>query len=89
MTDIMINGSTLANDLKLPPQAKHVLRYLEKGKTLTNLEALMLFGFTGSSLAGAIKDLRDAGHDVFKTMLKDLNGRKYAEYQLNSRLRLV
>jgi len=57
MTDVMTLGnSTLANDLTLTPQAKTVLRHLEKGKTLTPLEALGVYGIY--RLAARIMEIR-------------------------------
>lgn len=90
MTDVMIlERSTLANDLRLPPQAKQILRYLEKGKSITPLEAQMIFQMIGSSLAGAIRDIRNAGHSVQTKMHRDQNGHKYAEYTLDQKLTFV
>jgi hypothetical protein len=87
MTDIMTLGnSTLANDLKLPPQAKTVLRHLEKGKTISPLEALMVYGIY--RLSDCIFKIRNAGHDVHTHDRVDERGRKYGEYQLNTKLRL-
>ena len=86
MTDLMIHGSTLANDLKLPPQAKTILRHLEKGKTISPLEALMVYGIY--RLSDCIFKIRNAGHDVITHDRVDERGRKYGDYQLNQRLTL-
>jgi hypothetical protein len=86
MSDIMIHGSTLANDLRLTPQAKTVLRHLEKGKTISPLEALMVYSI--GRLAARIMELRDAGHDICTYSRKDERGHKYGEYALNQRLSL-
>jgi hypothetical protein len=87
MTDIMTLGnSTLANDLKLPPQAKTVLRHLEKGKTISPLQAWMVYGIY--RLSDCIFKIRNAGHDVTTHECMDERGRKYADYQLNTRLTL-
>ena len=81
-----IKGSTLANDLKLPPQAKVILRHLEKGKSITPMESLIVYGIY--RLSDCIYKIRNAGHDVLTHDRKDERGKKYGEYQLNSRLTL-
>jgi hypothetical protein len=87
MTDIMTLGnSTLANDLKLSPQCRTILRHLEKGKTISPLESLMVYGIY--RLAARIMEIRDAGHDVITHNRKDERGKKYGEYQLRTRLSL-
>jgi hypothetical protein len=89
MTDTMdIGRSTLPNDLTLPPRARAILRHLEKGKTISPLEALMVYQIIGSGLAHAIHLIRNAGHDVITHHRRDERGRKYGEYQLNTRLTL-
>ena len=88
MTDIMTLGnSTLANDLSLPPQARIVLRHLEKGKTITPMEAIVVYNIW--RLAARICELRDAGHDVITEVRKDERGKKYGEYRLNHQLSLI
>lgn len=86
MTDIMIHGSTLANDLKLPPQAKTILRHLERGKTITPMESLIVYGIY--RLSDCIYKIRNAGHDVLTVDRQDERGKKYGEYKLNARLSL-
>lgn len=86
MTDLMIHGSTLANDLKLPPQAKVILRHLEKGKTITPMESLIVYGIY--RLSDCIFKLRNAGHDVLTLDRTDERGKKYGEYMLNQKLSL-
>lgn len=86
MTDLMIHGSTLANDLKLTPQAKTILRYLEKGKSISLMESLMVFQI--SRLSDVIFKLRNAGHDILTEMRLADSGKEYARYSLNQKLRL-
>lgn len=87
MTDVLdIGKSTLANDLTLSPQAKTVLRHLEKGKTITPLECLMVYRI--SRLSDCIMKIRDAGHDVKTVMCADERGAKYGKYSLSTRLTL-
>jgi hypothetical protein len=85
MTDTLTLGnSTLANDLKLPPQAKTILRHLEKGKSITPMESLIVYGIY--RLSDCIFKLRNAGHDILTADRVDERGKKYGEYRLNSRL---
>lgn len=86
MTIMEIGGSTLANDLLLPPQAKTILRHLEKGKTITPLESLMVYSI--ARLSDCILKIRDAGHDVLMEMCKDERGHKYGKYSLATKLKL-
>jgi len=84
---MVLANSTLANDLKLPPQAKTILRHLEKGKSITPMESLIVYGIY--RLSDCIFKLRNAGHDILTLDRADERGKKYGEYQLNSRLTLV
>lgn len=81
-----LKETTLSNDLLLPPQAKTILRHLEKGKTITPLESLMVYSI--SRLSDCILKIRDAGHDVSMVMCKDERGHGYGKYQLASKLKL-
>jgi len=87
MTDIMtIGNSTLANDLKLPPQAKTILRHLEQGKTISLMESIFVYNIT--RLSDCIFKIRNAGHDVICEMREDARGHEYGRYRLNQRLQL-
>jgi Helix-turn-helix domain len=79
-------NSTLANDLRLPPQAKTILRHLEKGKSITPMESLIVYGIY--RLSDCILKIRRAGHDVLTYDRQDERGKKYGEYSLRSRLQL-
>jgi hypothetical protein len=88
MTDTMTLGnSTLANDLKLPPQCKTILRHLEKGKSISLMESLLVYQI--SRLSDVIFKLRNAGHDVLTDMRVAESGKEYARYSLNQKLRLI
>lgn len=87
MSDVLdIGRSTLANDLTLPPQARTILRHLEKGKSITPMESLIVYGIY--RLSDCIFKIRNAGHDVITHERRDERGKKYGEYQLNTRLTL-
>lgn len=86
MNAITMTETTLAHDLKLPAQAKTILRHLEKGKTITPLESLMVYGI--SSLAYCIYRIREAGHDVEMVLCKDERQHGYGKYSLKTKLSL-
>lgn len=58
----------------------HLKSHLASGKTITQLEALGLYGMF--RLAARIKELRDRGWDINTEMREDPNGSKYAVYTL-------
>jgi hypothetical protein len=60
-------------------QQNVILAYLQKGNTLTPIDALTMFGCF--RLAARIQDLRDSGHDI-KTRIVKAEGKRYAEYFL-------
>jgi hypothetical protein len=81
-----LGKSTLANDLKLPPQAKVILNHLEKGKSITPIESMIVYGIY--RLSDCILKIRRAGHDVHTQMVQDERGKEYGRYTLSTRLRL-
>lgn len=80
MTVMEVARPNLASDLKLTPQAKTVLRHLERGKGITPAEALVVY--TISRLASCIHEIRKAGYNVMREMRNDEQGHKYAKYNL-------
>lgn len=87
MTDVMDLGrSTLANDLRLPPQAKTILRHLETGKSISLMESIFVYNIT--RLSDCIMKIRRAGHDVHTDMRVDARGHEYGRYSLRNRLTL-
>lgn len=58
----------------------HLKDHLISGKSITQLEALGLYGMF--RLAARIKELRDAGWDISTDMREDPNGHPYAAYTL-------
>jgi len=60
-------------------QKYQVLNYLQKGKTITSLQALDKFGCM--RLASRINELRYEGHDI-NTILKSDGEKRWAEYKL-------
>ena len=69
-------------ELRLKPQARRVLRHLEKD-SISPLEALMVHGIY--RLAASIHEIRKEGFKVFTTMHKDASGKKYARYHYAGR----
>lgn len=58
-------------------QNNQILEYMEKGNSITAMEALDLFGCF--RLSARIKDLKDQGKKIDKVMLAN-NGKRYAKY---------
>jgi hypothetical protein len=69
-------------ELRLKPQAKRVLRHMERKKSITALEALGVYGIF--RLAAVIYDIKQAGFNVISTLHHDTNGKRYARYSLGS-----
>lgn len=61
-------------------QEQKVLKYLETGRTLTPLEALYTIGTF--SLPYHIFNLRKKGFNIRTTLRQDVNGKRYAKYQM-------
>lgn len=81
MNDTMTLGTTsLASDLKLPPQARKILAHLEKGKTITPMESMIVYSIY--RLSDCIFKIRNAGHDVVTEDRMDAQGHRYARYRL-------
>lgn len=81
MTDTMTLGVTsLASDLKLPPQARKILAHLEAGKAITPSKALTIYSIY--RLSDCIFKIRNAGHAVETENRVDEQGHKYAKYYL-------
>ena len=74
---------TIASALKLTPQARTVLAYMQKraDRTITPMKALTVLGI--SRLASCIHEIRHrAGYDVHNIVKKDEVGHKYSHYTL-------
>jgi hypothetical protein len=67
-------------ELQLTPQARRVLRHLEKNQSITPLEALGVYGIF--RLAARVLEIRKQGFDVKTHYKTDDNGKQYAAYQL-------
>ena len=61
-------------------QCAIILKYLQAGRSLTNISMLRYAG----SLAGSqrIANLRDDGHNIRTTMITTLKGKRIARYSL-------
>ena len=62
-----------------PNQTSKILAYLQKGKALTPLDALNLFGCF--RISARIYELRQMGHDIEMRILYK-KGKKFSEYKL-------
>ena len=61
-------------------QNADILAYLSKGRTLTALQALKLFGTL--RLAARVDNLQNQGHRIRKHMVEVGKGKRVAEYYL-------
>ena len=57
-----------------------VLSHLQKGLTLTPMQALTRF--RTSRLAARVNDLKRAGHDIQKVMIRTNTGARVAQYAM-------
>ena len=64
-------------------QSDTILNYLEKHESISPVEALTVVGCF--RLAARINDLRKQGHNIETKLKKDMNGRRYARYELVSK----
>ena len=69
-------------ELRLKPQARRILRHLEKSASISPMEALIVHGVY--RLAASIHEIRKEGFKVYTTMHKDASGKKYARYHLSN-----
>ena len=65
---------------KLSPQAEMVLKYLQSGRTLTNLIAVT--SLRVYALPRRIKDLAEAGYAILRDRKTDHQGAPYVSYSL-------
>ena len=68
------------NKMSSESQNAKILNWLENGNKITALEALRMFGCF--RLASRIHDLRERGHNIYKEMIIQPNGKRVAEYSL-------
>ena len=61
-------------------QESRILRYLERGRSLTPLEALHRFNCW--RLSGRIYDLRREGHNIASFAIKTPSGKRIACYRI-------
>lgn len=62
------------NEKSSQSQCKMIARWLNKGKTITSMEALNMFGC--ARLASRINDLKNRGMNIDKEMIVTLNTNK-------------
>lgn len=65
-------------------QKNTVLKHLRKYRSITNMEALVVYGIY--RLGAAVYDLRREGHNIVNTMKQDEMGRRYSHYSLEDSL---
>lgn len=71
---------SLADDLRLKPQARTILAHLRRHKTISNQEALTIY--TVPRLAASIYELREHGYKIEGKLKKDDVGHRYTRYSL-------
>jgi hypothetical protein len=65
--------------MAMKSQNNRILQHLKKGKPITPIDALNLYGCF--RLSARIKDLRDEGHNI-KTKPVTKNGKTFASYTM-------
>jgi hypothetical protein len=79
--NISVTSPSVADDLRITPQARSVLAYMRKHGRISPAKADRVFGIT--RLASCINEIRrKAGYKVETHMKRDELGHKYAEYRL-------
>ena len=73
----MTTNSEYINEESNASQCARILEHLEKGLTLTSLEALNRFGCF--RLASRIHDLRELGYNIIVERIKTSNGKTVAQ----------
>ena len=72
-------GRPVSHEEMLESQNKMLLNYLMRGWAITPIDALELFGIL--RLGARIHNLRQKGHNITTTLVKDGN-KRYASYRL-------
>lgn len=66
--------------MKTESQNKEILKWLQSGKTITQLQALDRFGCL--RLSGRIYDLHKAGHNIIMTLISvGKEGKRVGQYK--------
>lgn len=66
--------------ISLSPQQKTILGHLSKGKSISNMEALVVYNI--SRLSDVVLKLRRKGYSVVTDVRTDNAGHKYSRYTL-------
>lgn len=69
-----------ANKKRLKTQREKILAWLQKGRTITTLQAILNFGCT--RLSARIFEIRDMGHVIQKKSVKTPTGQVVTQYSL-------
>lgn len=69
------------NERQSQSQTRRILAYLQKGKSVTSLEALDLFGCM--RLSARILDIKNQGYEIGDEIVRDVRtGKRYKRYWL-------
>mgnify|MGYP003658599951 CR=1 FL=1 len=63
-------------------QKERILDYMKRGRSLTPIDALNIFGCF--RLSAVIFDLKKEGHPIQMELVKNQNNKNYAKYTLQS-----
>lgn len=80
MDTMTLAKPSIANDLRLTPQARRILAHLESGKSITPMEAIVVY--TIPRLASCINEIRKVGYKVDMSLRRDEQGHKYGRYTI-------
>jgi hypothetical protein len=78
---MIFEAPSIADELRLKPQARKVLAHLKSRHSISPLEAQNVYGVY--RLAASIHELRNAGFIIETQNKKDAAGHKYARYWLS------
>jgi hypothetical protein len=76
---LILGTPSVADDLRLTPQARKVLAHLNSGKTITPLKASKVYDI--DRLADVIWKIKRVGYRIETTLHTDESGKRYAEYR--------
>ena len=68
------------NEESAATQCNRILAHMQKGLSITSLEALQMYGCM--RLASRISDLRKRGENIVVDRVKTANGKSVAQYRL-------
>jgi hypothetical protein len=77
---ITLGVPTIADDLRLKPQARKILAHLRSGQSISPLEAQNVYAVY--RLAASICEIKKLGYKIDGVIKQDASGHKYKRYSL-------